>query len=53
MNVCACVVFSSHTAPAAVMAFVTFLLVAGLGLGADDRFTPQALGVLASSTLVG
>ncbi len=39
-------------AGAKVMAFVTFLLVAGLGLGAGDRFSPQALGVLASSVLV-
>lgn len=34
-----------------VMAFVTFLLVAGLSMGTRDRFSPEALGMLASSML--
>ncbi|EDQ90886.1 uncharacterized protein MONBRDRAFT_31741, partial [Monosiga brevicollis MX1] len=32
------------------MAFVTYMLVLGLVLGAQERFTPEAFGVVASST---
>ncbi|XP_005097008.1 protein YIF1B-B [Aplysia californica] len=35
-----------------VMAFVTYVLVAGMVLGIQDRFTPEQLGVQASSALV-
>ncbi|XP_046355885.1 protein YIF1B-B-like isoform X1 [Haliotis cracherodii] len=35
-----------------VMAFVTYILVAGLVLGTQDRFTPEQLGIQASSALV-
>ncbi|XP_074662243.1 protein YIF1B-B-like isoform X3 [Tubulanus polymorphus] len=35
-----------------VMAFVTYLLVAGLVLGTQSRFTPEQLGIQASSSLV-
>uniref|UniRef100_A0A0B6ZXJ0 Protein YIF1 n=2 Tax=Arion vulgaris TaxID=1028688 RepID=A0A0B6ZXJ0_9EUPU len=35
-----------------VMAFVTYILVAGLVLGIQGRFTPEQLGVQASSALV-
>ncbi|GFR88305.1 protein YIF1B [Elysia marginata] len=34
------------------MAFVTYLLVAGMVLGTQDRFTPEQLGTQASSALV-
>ncbi|XP_026577268.1 protein YIF1B [Pseudonaja textilis] len=34
-----------------VMAFITYLLVAGLALGTQNRFSPDLLGLLASSTL--
>jgi len=34
-----------------VMAFVTFILVAGLALGTQDKFSPEQLGVQASSAL--
>ncbi|CAG5114763.1 unnamed protein product [Candidula unifasciata] len=35
-----------------MMAFVTYLLVAGMVLGTQGRFTPEQLGVQASSALV-
>jgi len=35
-----------------VMAFVTFLLLAGVSLGTHDKFSPEMLGLQASSTLV-
>ncbi|XP_077396462.1 protein YIF1B isoform X1 [Festucalex cinctus] len=34
------------------MGFITYVLVAGLALGTQDRFTPELLGVQASSALV-
>lgn len=34
-----------------VMAYVTYVLVAGLVLGTQDRFTPEVLGIQASSAL--
>ncbi|XP_058051170.1 protein YIF1B isoform X6 [Ahaetulla prasina] len=34
-----------------VMAFITYLLVAGLALGTQNRFSPDLLGLLASSAL--
>ncbi|XP_033096416.1 protein YIF1B-A-like isoform X2 [Anneissia japonica] len=34
------------------MAFVTYLLLAGVALGRQDRFTPELLGMQASSALV-
>jgi len=34
-----------------VMAFVTYILVAGYSLGMQDRFSPEVLGVTASSAL--
>ncbi|XP_051933769.1 protein YIF1B isoform X2 [Hippocampus zosterae] len=34
------------------MAFITYVLVAGLALGTQNRFTPELLGVHASSALV-
>ncbi|GFO00880.1 protein yif1b [Plakobranchus ocellatus] len=34
------------------MAFVTYILVAGMVLGTQDRFTPEQLGTQASSALV-
>ncbi|XP_038622778.1 protein YIF1B isoform X1 [Tachyglossus aculeatus] len=33
------------------MAFITYILVAGLALGTQDRFSPDALGLQASSAL--
>ncbi|PIK41775.1 hypothetical protein BSL78_21361 [Apostichopus japonicus] len=35
-----------------VMAFVTYILLAGVCLGKQDRFTPEVLGMQASSALV-
>lgn len=35
-----------------VMAFVTYILVAGLVMGTQNRFTPEQLGITASSALV-
>ncbi|KAL5007926.1 hypothetical protein ScPMuIL_013507 [Solemya velum] len=35
-----------------VMAFVTYILVAGVVLGTQDRFTPEQLGIQASTALV-
>uniref|UniRef100_A0A6P8J2F9 Protein YIF1 n=1 Tax=Actinia tenebrosa TaxID=6105 RepID=A0A6P8J2F9_ACTTE len=35
-----------------VMAFVTYVLVAGLVLGTQNRFTPEQLGITASSALI-
>ncbi|KAJ8307987.1 hypothetical protein KUTeg_012861 [Tegillarca granosa] len=35
-----------------VMAFVTYILVAGVVLGTQSRFTPEQLGIQASSALV-
>ncbi|KAK3599152.1 hypothetical protein CHS0354_040986 [Potamilus streckersoni] len=35
-----------------VMAFVTYILVAGVVLGTQERFTPEQLGIQASSALV-
>lgn len=35
-----------------VMAFITYVLVAGLALGTQNRFSPELLGVQASSALV-
>ncbi|XP_071834508.1 protein YIF1B-A-like isoform X1 [Apostichopus japonicus] len=35
-----------------VMAFVTYVLLAGVCLGKQDRFTPEVLGMQASSALV-
>ncbi|XP_041351456.1 protein YIF1B-A-like isoform X2 [Gigantopelta aegis] len=35
-----------------IMAFVTYILVAGLVMGTQERFTPEQLGVQASSALV-
>jgi len=35
-----------------IMAFVTFILMNGLALGMADRFTPEELGMRASSALV-
>lgn len=35
-----------------VMAFVTYILMAGLALGTQDRFNPEQLGIQASSALV-
>ncbi|XP_072030580.1 protein YIF1B-B-like [Amphiura filiformis] len=35
-----------------VMGFVTYLLLAGVALGKVDRFTPEELGIQASSALV-
>jgi len=35
-----------------VMAFVTYILVAGMVLGTQDRFTPEQLGTQASTALV-
>uniref|UniRef100_A0A8C9VQ26 Protein YIF1 n=1 Tax=Scleropages formosus TaxID=113540 RepID=A0A8C9VQ26_SCLFO len=34
------------------MAFITYILVAGLALGTQDRFSPEILGMQASSALV-
>ncbi|XP_012712606.1 protein YIF1B isoform X1 [Fundulus heteroclitus] len=34
------------------MGFITYILVAGLALGTQDRFSPELLGVQASSALV-
>ncbi|CAH0773990.1 unnamed protein product [Bemisia tabaci] len=34
-----------------VMAYVTYVLVAGLALGTQSKFSPEALGILASSAL--
>eukprot|EP00042_Codosiga_hollandica_P030245 m.174609 g.174609 ORF g.174609 m.174609 type:complete len:197 (-) comp53308_c0_seq7:94-684(-) len=34
-----------------VMAFITFVLVAGVGLGLDSKFSPELLGLTASSLL--
>merc|ERR1712183_59445 len=34
-----------------VMAFVTFLLMNGLALGMEDRFTPEGLGIRASTAM--
>ena len=34
------------------MAFVTYLLLAGMILGTQDHFTPEMLGMTASSALV-
>uniref|UniRef100_A0A4W3K115 Protein YIF1 n=1 Tax=Callorhinchus milii TaxID=7868 RepID=A0A4W3K115_CALMI len=34
------------------MAFITYLLVAGLALGTQSRFSPEVLGIQASSALV-
>ncbi|KAJ8414614.1 hypothetical protein AAFF_G00038160 [Aldrovandia affinis] len=34
------------------MAFITYILVAGLALGTQNRFTPEILGMQASSALV-
>jgi hypothetical protein len=33
------------------MAFVTYLLVVGVCLGTQDKFTPEQLGIQASSAL--
>lgn len=33
------------------MAYLTYVFVAGLALGAQDRFTPEVLGIVASSAL--
>jgi len=33
------------------MAYVTYVLVAGMALGTQNRFTPEVLGILASSAL--
>ncbi|XP_050401128.1 protein YIF1B-B [Patella vulgata] len=44
-----------HNAPdlyIPVMAFVTYILTAGFVLGTQDRFTPEQLGIQASSALV-
>ncbi|XP_064408760.1 protein YIF1B isoform X2 [Latimeria chalumnae] len=35
-----------------VMAFITYILVAGLALGTQNRFSPEILGIQASSALV-
>lgn len=35
-----------------IMAFVTFILMNGIGLGLGNRFTPEELGMRASSALV-
>ncbi|KAL2096570.1 hypothetical protein ACEWY4_008718 [Coilia grayii] len=35
-----------------VMGFITYILVAGLALGTQNRFTPESLGMQASSALV-
>ncbi|XP_065135378.1 protein YIF1B isoform X2 [Paramisgurnus dabryanus] len=35
-----------------VMAFITYILVAGLALGTQNRFSPEILGMQASSALV-
>uniref|UniRef100_A0A8C6YHG3 Protein YIF1 n=1 Tax=Naja naja TaxID=35670 RepID=A0A8C6YHG3_NAJNA len=37
--------------PPWLMAFITYLLVAGLALGTQNRFSPDLLGLLASSAL--
>ncbi|XP_042653216.1 protein YIF1B-A, partial [Tyto alba] len=37
--------------PPAVMAFITYIVVAGLALGTQDRFSPDSLGLQASSAL--
>ncbi|XP_058051168.1 protein YIF1B isoform X4 [Ahaetulla prasina] len=42
---------SSSSSSSAVMAFITYLLVAGLALGTQNRFSPDLLGLLASSAL--
>ncbi|XP_062860507.1 protein YIF1B isoform X2 [Trichomycterus rosablanca] len=34
------------------MAFITYILIAGLALGTQDRFSPEILGMQASSALV-
>ena len=34
------------------MAFVTYILLAGVALGTQDRFTPEQLGVVSSASLV-
>ncbi|XP_059807358.1 protein YIF1B isoform X1 [Hypanus sabinus] len=34
------------------MAFITYLLVAGLALGTQSRFSPEVLGMLASTALI-
>ena len=34
------------------MAFVTYILLAGIMLGTQNRFTPEMLGMTASSALV-
>jgi hypothetical protein len=36
----------------AVMAFVTYILVAGVVLGTQNRFTPEQLGMTSSTALV-
>uniref|UniRef100_A0A8C5KFC6 Protein YIF1 n=1 Tax=Jaculus jaculus TaxID=51337 RepID=A0A8C5KFC6_JACJA len=37
--------------PSIAMAFITYILVAGLALGTQDRFSPDLLGLQASSAL--
>ncbi|NXX46478.1 YIF1B protein, partial [Tricholaema leucomelas] len=37
--------------PSSVMAFITYILVAGLALGTQNRFSPDSLGLQASSAL--
>ncbi|XP_007642591.1 protein YIF1B [Cricetulus griseus] len=37
--------------PSTAMAFITYILVAGLALGTQDRFSPDLLGLQASSAL--
>ena len=34
------------------MAFVTYVLIGGVSLGLQDRFSPEALGIQASTALV-
>lgn len=34
------------------MAFVTYVLVGGVALGLQERFSPEALGIQASTALV-
>ena len=34
-----------------VMAFVTYILIVGIALGRQDKFTPELLGLQASSAL--
>lgn len=35
-----------------VMAFVTYILLSGIALGTTEKFSPEELGILASSTIV-